>query len=68
MKESTAKLLKELLEHEIKITGKWIYTSEANMIIAEAEKNNSAFEIHQRSKNCALKRLEELQDALNDLN
>lgn len=68
MKESTVKLLKELLEHEIEITRKWAYTSSANIIIAEAEKNASAFETHQRSNDHALKRLKELQDALDDLN
>ena len=68
MKEETAKLLRELVENEIKAVKKSVFILDTAIITAEAEKNASVAETQKRLKGNALQRLEALQDALDDLN
>lgn len=68
MKESTTKILRELVRNEIKAVKKSVFILDTAIITAEAEKNASVAETQKRLKDHALQRLEALQDTLNDLN
>lgn len=68
MKESTTKILRELVGNEIKAVKKSVFILDTAIITAEAEKNSSVAETQKRLKDHALQRLEALQDALNELN
>ena len=68
MKESTKKIVMELLESELSAVEKGIYLIDAAIITAEAEENNSVIKTQNRLKMHGLQRIEELQNAIKDLN
>ena len=68
MKESTTKIIRELVGNEINAVKKSVFILDTAIITAEAEKNASVAETQKRLKGHALQRLEALQDALDDLN
>lgn len=68
MKETTKKIVIELLKNEIAAVRKSTFILDTAVITAEAEKNAPVMKTQKRLKERALQRLEELQDALDDLN
>lgn len=68
MKESTKKIVTELLESELHAVGKGLYFVNAAIKTAEAEKNTSVVETQNRLKKHALQRIDALQNAIKDLN
>lgn len=67
MKESTKKIVVELLEKELNAVKKGIYLIDAAIITAEAEENDSVIKTQNRLKRNALQRAEALQNAISDV-
>lgn len=67
MKETTKKIIMELVESELKAIHKSVIILDAAIKAAEAEKNASVVETQKRLKDHALQRIEALQDAIKDL-
>lgn len=68
MKESTKKIIMEILKNELHAVEKSLYFINAAIKTAEAEKNTSVVETQNRLKKHALQRIETLQNAIKDLN
>lgn len=67
MKESTQKIVMEILESELHAAEKSIHFINVAIKIATAEKNVSAIKTQERLKKHALQRIETLQNAIKDL-
>ena len=68
MKESTKKIVMEILENELHAVEKSLCFINAAIKTAEAEKNTSIIKTQNRLKKHALQRIEALQNAIKDLN
>lgn len=68
MKESTKKIIMEVLENELRAVEKSLYFINAAIKTAEAEENDSIINTQNRLKKHALQRIDALQNAIKDLN
>lgn len=68
MKESTQKIVMEILENELRAAEKSIHFINEAIKIAKTEKNVSAVKTQERLKKHALQRVETLQNAIKDFN
>lgn len=68
MKESTKKIIMEILENELHAFEKGLYFINAAIKTAEAEENVSIIKTQNRLKKHALQRIDALQNAIKDLN